>query len=147
MEILAPCAGRVIAITEVADPVFSAQTVGPGVGIEPGGGRQSVVAPADGQLLKVSPHAFILLVGAETGILVHIGIDTVRLAGEGFEVLARQGDAVTAGTPIVAWDPDQITDPGMARTVIVVVMDAAPGDVTDTAAGRDVSAGDPIFTC
>ncbi len=111
MQILAPCAGRVIPMADVPDPVFSAQTVGPGVGIEPDGGRQFVVAPADGQLLKVSPHAFILLVDGETGILVHIGINTVRLAGEGFEVLAAQGQDVRAGTPIVAWDPDAVTDP------------------------------------
>ncbi|MHA6525091.1 PTS sugar transporter subunit IIA [Tessaracoccus sp. G1721] len=147
MQILAPCAGRVIDMVDVPDPVFSAQTVGPGVGIEPDGGRQVVVAPADGHLLKVSPHAFILLVDGETGILVHIGINTVKLAGEGFEVLAAQGGDVTAGTPIVAWDPDTVTAPGMKRTVVVVVMDGAPDSVSTDAVGRAVAAGEALFTC
>lgn len=146
MQILAPCAGRVIAMADVPDPVFSAQTVGPGVGIEPDGGRQFVVAPADGRLLKVSPHAFILLVDGETGILVHIGINTVRLAGEGFEVLAAQGGDVTAGTPIVAWDPDAVTDPSMSRTVVVVVMDGEPDSVTAASVGRRVGEGEALFT-
>ncbi len=147
MQILAPCAGQVIAMADVADPVFSAQTVGPGVGIEPDDGRQVVVAPADGRLLKVSPHAFILLVDGEVGILVHIGINTVRLAGEGFEVLAAQGADVTAGTPVVAWDPAAVTDPGMSRTVVVVVMDGEPDSVTTTAVGRRVAEGEALFNC
>lgn len=146
MQILAPCAGRVIPMADVPDPVFSAQTVGPGVGIEPDGGRQFVVAPANGQLLKVSPHAFILLVDGETGILVHIGINTVRLAGEGFEVLAAQGQDVRAGTPIVAWDPDAVTDPSMSRTVVVVVMDGTPDSVTAVSVGGQVGEGEPLFT-
>lgn len=145
MQIFAPCAGQVIAMTDVADPVFSAQTVGPGVGIEPHGGRQVVVAPADGTLLKVSPHAFILLVGGEVGILVHIGINTVKLAGQGFELLAVQGSDVTVGTPVVAWDPASLTDPAMSRTVVVVVMDAPPDSVADIAVGA-VATGDPLFT-
>ena len=146
MQILAPCAGRVIPMADVPDPVFSAQTVGPGVGIEPDGGRQFVVAPADGQLLKVSPHVFILLVDGETGILVHIGINTVRLAGEGFEVLAAQGQDVRAGTPIVAWNPDAVTDPSMSSTVVVVVMDGTPDSVTAVSVGGQVGEGEPLFT-
>ncbi|MHA6511863.1 PTS sugar transporter subunit IIA [Tessaracoccus sp. Z1128] len=147
MQITAPCAGRVIAMRDVPDPVFSAQTVGPGVGIEPGDGRQSVVSPAAGRLLKVSPHAFIVLAGDDLGILVHIGINTVRLAGEGFDLLARQGDEVAAGSPVVSWDPGAVTDPDMSRTVVVAVMDGAPDSVTDAAVGRDVAAGDALFSC
>ena len=56
MEIQAPCGGHVIAMRDVSDPVFSEQVVGPGVGIEPTGGRSRVVAPADGVLLKVNPQ-------------------------------------------------------------------------------------------
>lgn len=147
MQITAPCAGRVIAMRDVPDPVFSAQTVGPGVGIEPEAGRQSVVSPAAGRLLKVSPHAFIVLAGDDLGILVHIGINTVRLAGEGFDLLARQGDEVAAGSPVVSWDPGAVTDPDMSRTVVVAVMDGAPDSVTDAAVGRDVAAGDALFSC
>ena len=145
MEIQAPCGGHVIAMRDVSDPVFSEQVVGPGVGIEPTGGRSQVVAPADGVLLKVNPHAFILLVDGSVGILVHIGINTVQLGGEGFEVLASQGSTVAAGTPVVAWNPDDITGESISTTVIVAVMDHAPDAIDSAVIGADVAAGDALF--
>ncbi|MBB1484654.1 PTS glucose transporter subunit IIA [Tessaracoccus sp. MC1865] len=146
MQILAPCAGHVIAMRDVDDPVFSEQIVGPGVGIEPLAGPAQILAPADGRLLKVDPHAFILMVDDSVGILVHIGINTVQLHGDGFEVLASRGDSVSAGTPIVAWNPDDIDQPGVSTTVVVAVMDHAPDSVTGAAVGADVAVGDPLFT-
>lgn len=146
MQVYAPCDGQVVALKDVDDPTFSGQLVGPGVGIVPPDGRQHVVAPADGKLLKVDPHAFILLVDGSVGILVHIGINTVRLEGRLFEVLAEQGQDVTAGTPIVAWDPATLTDPSMDRTVIVVLMDQAPDSITSDALLTEVKAGAPLFT-
>ena len=146
MQVLSPCEGRVIAIHEVNDPTFSGQLVGPGVGIEPADGRQIVAAPADGKLLKVDPHAFILLVDGGIGILVHIGINTVRLQGSLFEVLAEQGQKVKAGDPVVAWDPATVTDPDMERTVVVVLMDQLPDTVTSEVLGHDVVVGDALFS-
>lgn len=146
MQILAPCAGRVIAMRDVEDPTFSEQIVGPGVGIEPVAGRSEILAPADGMLLKVSPHAFILLVDGSVGILVHVGINTVELDGEGFDVLAAQGDNVTAGTPVVAWNPDDITQDGVQTTVVVAVMDREPDSIESEAVGAEVTAGAPLFT-
>ena len=146
MQVLAPCPGHVIPITEVGDPTFAGQIVGPGVGINPPPGYAEVVAPADGMLLKVDPHAFILLVDGEVGILVHIGINTVRLQGRGFEVLVAKGATVKAGSPIVAWVPGDIDDPEISTTVVVVAMDHAPDSITPLANGTDVVAGDPIFT-
>lgn len=145
MQVLSPCDGRVVALKDVNDPTFAEQLVGPGVGIEPPDGRQVVVAPADGMLLKVAPHAFIVLVDGSVGVLVHVGINTVQLNGAGFEVLAERGATVTAGTPIVAWDPATITDPGMERTVLVVLMDQEPDSTTSKVLGRTVAAGDELF--
>lgn len=145
MQVLAPCAGHVISITEVNDPTFAGQVVGPGVAINPGPEHAEVLAPADGLLLKVDPHAFILLVDGEIGILVHIGINTVRLAGQGFEVLAEKGQQVTAGTPIVAWTPGAIDDPEISTSVIVVHMDGEPDAISDAAIGTEVQPGDPLF--
>lgn len=146
MQILAPCAGRVIAMRDVEDPTFSEQIVGPGVGIQPVPGRCDVVAPADGMLLKVNPHAFILLVDGSVGVLVHIGINTVELDGEGFEVLADQGQTISAGTPVVSWNPDEIDGEGIQTTVVVAVMDHEPDSITSDVIGADVSAGEPIFS-
>lgn len=145
MQVYAPCDGRVIALADVDDPTFSGQLVGPGVGIVPPDGMQTVVAPADGKLLKLDPHAFILLVDGAVGVLVHVGINTVRLEGRLFEVLAEQGQDVTSGTPIVSWDPASLTDPAMDRTVIVVLMDQAPDSITSDVIGADVATGAALF--
>lgn len=146
MQVLSPCGGRVVALKDVNDPTFAEQLVGPGVGIEPPDGRQVVVSPVDGMLLKVAPHAFIVLVDGTVGVLVHVGINTVRLDGEGFEVLAERGATVTAGTPIVAWDPATVTDPDMERTVLVVLMDREPDSTASDVIGDDVTAGDDLFS-
>ncbi|AQP44412.1 hypothetical protein RPIT_05945 [Tessaracoccus flavus] len=145
LEVLAPCPGHVIAMSEVDDPVFSVGAVGPGVGIEPRPGQTAVVSPVDGVLIKLSPHAFIVLVDDEIGVLVHIGINTVRLDGEGFELLAAEGDRVEAGTPVVSWDPGSITDPDMRDTVIVAVMDQEPDSLRIDEVNHDVDAGRVLF--
>lgn len=132
-------------MSEVDDPVFSVGAVGPGVAIEPRPGQTAVVSPVDGVLIKLSPHAFIVLVDDEIGVLVHIGINTVRLDGEGFELLAAEGDRVEAGTPVVSWDPGSITDPDMRDTVIVAVMDQEPDSLRIDEVNHDVDAGRVLF--
>lgn len=144
-QILAPCDGRAVPLSHVPDPVFASQQAGPGLGIEPTPGRRAVLSPADGVLVSVRPHAFILLVDDSLGVLVHIGINTVRLDGAGFVVLADEGQQVRAGAPIVEWDPAVVKGPGMSATVVLTVMDAEPDSLSDLAHGT-VSAGDPLFT-
>ncbi|MDT7775991.1 MAG: sugar system component, partial [Pseudonocardiales bacterium] len=82
-EVDAPLAGTLTAITDVPDPVFAGQLVGSGAAVEPpaDAGPLDVVSPIDGQLVKVHPHAFIVVAPGGTGILVHLGIDTVKLEG------------------------------------------------------------------
>jgi len=147
-QVLAPCAGRVIAMSDVPDQVFAEEMVGPGVAIEPEPGATTVVSPIAGRVLKVLPHAFVVM-GDGVGVLVHLGINTVRLEGEGFEVLAAQGSEVAAGDPMIRWDPSSL--PGSAggqdvSTVVpVLVMDAPRGSVTSDAIGGSVDAGDLLF--
>jgi PTS system glucose-specific IIA component len=145
LAVLAPVAGSVLALADVPDPVFAQQIVGSGVAIDPERAESTVVAPADGRLLKLHPHAFVLLTAAGKGLLVHLGIDTVQLEGEGFELLVAEGDEVTTGTPIVRWDPAAIEAGGRSPIVPIVVMDSAPDSVHPEATGT-VRAGDPIFT-
>jgi PTS system glucose-specific IIA component len=148
VQVLAPCAGRVVAMSDVPDPVFAEEMVGPGVAIEPEPGPTTVVAPIAGTVVKVLPHAFVVL-GDGVGVLVHLGINTVRLEGAGFEVLATQGSEVAAGDPMITWDPSTL--PGTASgqdvssVVPVVLMDAAKGSVASDAVGGAVSAGDLLF--
>ena len=152
-QILSPCPGRVIAMADVPDPVFAEEMVGPGVAIEPAvepdGGPTTVVSPIAGKVLKVLPHAFVVM-GGGIGVLVHLGINTVRLEGEGFEVLATQGSEVAAGDPMITWDPAALpataSGQDVSPVVPVVLMDAPKGSVTSDAIGGSVSTGDLLFT-
>jgi glucose-specific phosphotransferase system IIA component len=135
-------------MTDVPDPVFAEEMVGPGVAIEPEPGPTTVVSPIAGKVLKVLPHAFVVL-GEGVGVLVHLGINTVRLEGEGFEVLATQGSDVEAGDPMITWDPSTLpaTAGGqdVSPVVPVVLMDGVKGSVTSEAIGGSVAAGDLLF--
>ena len=96
-------------LADVPDPVFASEMVGPGVAIDPDPGEITVVSPIAGKVVKVHPHAFVVLGADGVGVLVHLGINTVRLEGRGFEVLVEQGDTVAAGDPMVRWDPSTVT--------------------------------------
>jgi phosphotransferase system IIA component len=120
--------------------------VGPGVAIEPDPGPATVVSPIAGRVLKVHPHAFVVLGGDGVGVLVHLGINTNRLDGEGFEVLATQGDTVDVGTPMVRWDPSAISGEGISTVVPVVAMDRAKGSVPAPAGDRRVTPGELLFS-
>ena len=144
-SVSAPVAGTVVALADVPDPVFAQQIVGSGIAIDPERAESTVVAPADGRLLKLHPHAFVLLTAEGKGLLVHLGIDTVQLEGAGFALLVAEGDDVTAGTPIVRWNPGEIEAGGRSPVVPVVVMDSAPDSVQAAATGT-VRVGDEIFT-
>ena len=147
-SVLAPCPGRVLAMSDVPDPVFAEEMVGPGVAIEPDPGRTTVVSPIAGKVLKVLPHAFVVM-GDGVGVLVHLGINTVRLEGEGFEVLAEQGSEVAAGDPMITWDPSTLPASAggqdVSPVVPIVLMDAPKGSVSSDAIGGPVAAGDLLF--
>ncbi len=137
---------HVLALAEVPDPVFAGEMVGPGVAIDPAPGRATVVSPIAGKVVKVLPHAFVVLGAAGIGVLVHLGINTVRLEGAGFEVLVEQGADVEAGTPMVTWDPSAVSGDEISTVVPVVVMDAPKGSITSPLVGSDAAAGDVLFT-
>jgi sugar PTS system EIIA component len=145
LTVAAPVAGVVVALSEVPDPVFAGGLVGPGAAVVPDPGAGPVVAPIAGELVKVKPHAFVVMSAGKLAVLVHLGIDTVRLDGTGFSVLAAAGQPVAAGDPVVRWDPAVVAAQGLATICPVVALDAAATAVELVAAGR-VAAGDPLFT-
>lgn len=145
-DVLAPCPGRVIPLAEVSDPVFAAEMVGPGVAIEPDGGDTVVIAPVAGTIMKIHPHAFAMASREGLGVLVHLGINTVRLGGTGFEVLANEGSTVAAGDPMVRWDPAGISGADIATTVMVVALDRPAGSVTSPWLGLEVATGETLFS-
>ena len=145
-DVLAPCPGRLVALADTPDPVFASELVGPGVAIDPDPGEVTVVSPIAGKVVKVHPHAFVVLGAGGVGILVHLGINTVRLDGKGFEVLATQGSTVAAGDPMVRWDPSTITGDDISTLVPVVAMDRPKGSVPAPATGAVAAIGDVLFT-
>jgi sugar PTS system EIIA component len=148
--VLAPVGGRAVALEDVPDPVFSAAMVGYGAAIDPPRGVVDAIAPVGGRLLKLMPHAYIVVTPQNVGVLVHLGLDTVQLEGQGYTTHVSQGDDVTAGQVIITYDVASVEANGLNPIVPVVVMDERePGNVTVSEAvtrGADIAAGDDLFT-
>lgn len=146
----APVAGRAIPLAEVPDPVFSTGMVGYGAAVDPPREVIDAVAPVTGKLLRLMPHAFVIMTTDNVGVLVHLGIDTVALDGEGFTTRVSQGDDVTAGQPIITYDVPAIVAKGLNPVVPVVVMDERNADnITPDEAvlqGAVIAPGDDLFT-
>ncbi|GII82775.1 PTS glucose transporter subunit IIA [Sphaerisporangium siamense] len=142
--VLAPVAGRVVGLAAVPDPVFSHGLVGLGTAIDPARVPGVAVAPIDGTVAKLHAHAYVIVGGDGRGVLVHLGIDTVELRGEGFRVLATEGRRVRAGTPIVAWNPALVEAGGRSPMCPVIALDAQPDAVALVTTGN-VRAGERLF--
>ncbi|PWD50755.1 PTS glucose transporter subunit IIA [Serinibacter arcticus] len=146
--ILAPLTGTLRALDAVPDPVFSQGIMGPGAAIEPPQEVVDVVAPVSGTLLKVFPHAFVILTPQGWGVLVHLGIDTVGLDGAGFTVHVAQGDEIATGAPVVIYDVPAVTAAGLATVVPVVLLEHT-GEVALAAGladGAALAPGAPFLT-
>ena len=142
--VLAPVAGRPIPLAETPDPVFAAQLVGSGLALEPESGDATAVAPIAGKVVKVHPHAFVIA-GSHGAVLVHLGIDTVGLNGEGFTVHATEGSTVSAGDAMVTWNPDDVAARGLSNLVLICVLDTPADQVSVDGLGDHVSAQQPLF--
>ncbi|MFD4638686.1 PTS glucose transporter subunit IIA [Lentzea sp. NPDC058436] len=140
-----PVAGRAVALSEVPDPVFSQAMVGPGVAVEPVRSKADVVSPLDGTVVTLHPHAFVVANGEGAAILVHLGIDTVKRKGEGFELHVVKGEQVQAGQKIVTWDPAEVEAAGFAPICPVIALDASAEALGDLAQDVDVAANDALF--
>ncbi|MEV0824232.1 PTS sugar transporter subunit IIA [Nonomuraea rubra] len=143
--VLAPMEGTAVGLAAVPDPVFSAGMVGPGTAIDPLRGPGKAVAPIAGKIMKLHPHAYVIVGDDGKGVLVHLGIDTVQLKGAGFLLLAAEGDRVSAGQPVVAWDPSAIEAGGRSPVCPVVALDALSEELTGVAEGT-VHVGDELFS-
>ncbi|MDV3126629.1 PTS glucose transporter subunit IIA [Mycobacterium sp. 21AC1] len=122
-SVLAPVEGRAIGLQNVPDPVFSQGMVGYGAAVDPPRAVIDALAPVSGKLLKLMPHAYIIMTPDNVGVLVHLGLDTVALNGEGFTTHVSQGADVTAGQIIITYDVPVIEAKGLNPIVPVVVMD------------------------
>lgn len=145
--LVSPFTGRVVPIEQVPDPVFAQKIVGDGIAVDPEEGV--AVAPVEGELAVFvgGGHAFAMR-AADLEIIVHIGIDTVKMPGGGFEKLAAVGDHVSAGQMIARFDPAAIRASGysiISPIVISNLPDSAGLKKADP--GSRVRAGiDPLLT-
>lgn len=141
-----PVEGIVVPLDEVPDPVFSKGIVGLGVGVDPTG--DTVYAPAAGKVLVAQPtgHAFGLLLEGGIEMLIHVGIDTVNLGGNGFDVKVKAGDKVEAGTPLVTFDRAIIEAAGYSLVTPVLVTNPKKFGSVDQAATGHVTVGSPLIT-
>lgn len=146
-RLLSPVPGTVLPLTEVPDPVFAQAMVGPGVAIEPDRtGRQDVVAPCAGVIGALHPHAFAVETIDGRAVLVHVGIDTVTLAGLGFEVHVERGQRVHAGERVLTWSPVDVAAAGLSTVCPVVALQGDPGSLEQVAAeGDHVGAGQVLL--
>ena len=146
LSVLSPVSGTLVKIEDVPDPVFSGKFVGPGAAVDPArDGEVIATAPIGGKISKLFPHAFIVDSGQGQHVLVHLGLDTVQLDGEGFTLLANEGEQVQVGAPITKWDPSWVAAGGRNPLVMVVALE---GQETDLVLSTDAKAkaGDCLFT-
>jgi len=124
-----PVQGRVVPLTEVPDATFADAIMGPGLAIEPTG--DTVIAPADATVGATfdSSHAIALVLGDGTELLIHVGIDTVAMKGDGFETLVEKGQTVTEGTPLLRFDRAKIAAAGHPAITPVVVLNNAKATI------------------
>ena len=146
LVVFAPVPGRMVRMADVPDPVFAASLVGPGVAVDPIRSRHQAVAPVGGRIVKLHPHAYVVITPDGRGVLVHLGIDTVQLKGEGFTLLAGEGDEVAAGAPVVEWDPAAVEAGGRSPLCPVVALDAAGDALRLSADGGEIAVGAELFT-
>jgi len=123
--LVSPLSGNVVALENVNDPVFSSGAMGKGLAVKPSEGV--VYAPADAEVTIAfeTGHAYGLKTASGAEILIHIGIDTVSMNGNGFEKLVAAGDKVKAGTPIAKFDAAKIAEAGLDDTTMIIVTNTA----------------------
>ena len=142
--LVAAVSGKAIPLSEVPDPVFAEKLAGDGVGILAEG--NVAVAPADGELTLVfkTKHAFAMTLDNGLELLVHIGLETVSLDGEGFEQLVEQGTRVKAGTPIIKFDRDLLLSKGLSLATPVLITNVDATKSISPVVGGNVEAGKSV---
>lgn len=140
-----PLAGRAESLSEVPDDKFSAMMLGKGACVLPEDGL--VCSPEDGyvELLFDTRHAVGIKTKEGIGILIHCGVDTIKMQGEGFEAFVEQGQTVKAGDPLIRIDLDLVREKGFSAVTAVVDMDIQDNQTIRILADGDVRVGDPLF--
>ncbi|WP_055070512.1 PTS sugar transporter subunit IIA [Clostridium massiliamazoniense] len=142
LKLVSPIEGKTIDLSKVNDPVFAEKMAGDGLAIDSTG--NIVVAPCDGTLTLIfkTNHAFSITTDNGVELLIHIGLDTVTLNGEGFERLAEEGQKVKAGTPIVKLNREFIESKGISLVTPVLITNVDSVKSISPIVGIDAKAGE-----
>lgn len=134
--------GTVLPLEEVPDEVFSQKIMGDGIAIEPSG--SVVYAPADGEITVVmeeTGHACGMKLKNGIELLIHVGVDTVSMGGDGFELLVKEGDIVKCGTPLIKFDKEKIKAAGHPCTTMMIVTEEGKAEKISMYTGMEAEAG------
>ncbi|MDO5029703.1 MAG: glucose PTS transporter subunit IIA [Corynebacterium sp.] len=145
VHVLAPLAGEAVSLTEAGDKVFASGALGDGVGIKPT--SSTVVAPVSGTLMTVAKtgHAFGIKTDDGVEVLVHVGIDTVKMAGEGFDVKVAKKQHVEAGDVLAEVDFDKVKEAGYSTTTLMTVTNTKKMAKVDPVTSGSVRVGDTVI--
>lgn len=143
-QVFAPASGTVMALADVPDPVFASGAVGEGFAVEPSEGN--FVSPVDGELVLVAKtlHAFAVRTDAGAEILVHIGMDTVKLKGEGFTAHRAKGDRVKQGDLVISCELAEMAPLVPSMVTPVLVTNGKEFAIASTEIGA--ASGQPVLT-
>nr|WP_297174626.1 PTS system trehalose-specific EIIBC component [uncultured Agathobaculum sp.] len=145
IELVAICDGHTIPLAAVPDEVFSQGVMGEGMAFEPSG--DTIYAPAAGEVTVVmedSRHACGLALAGGAELLIHVGIDTVNMNGDGFTLFVHEGDQVQPGDKLISFSPDKIAAAGHPKTTVLVVTEPAGYENMTFRTGIDVKRGKTI---
>lgn len=142
----APAAGKAVSVKEVNDPTFSEEILGKGVAVIPSEGK--IYAPADGEIGMVfdTLHAVSMTTDYGAEILIHVGLDTVQMKGEGFEGHVKAGDKVKKGDLLLTVDLEKVKAAGYDTITPMLVCNTADYAAVEAMAGKDVAAGDDVLS-
>ncbi|MDP4088293.1 MAG: PTS glucose transporter subunit IIA [Bacillota bacterium] len=143
-KLIAPVSGKVMDLTTVPDDIFADKMVGDGIAID--STDDTVVAPADGEISLIfkTNHAFAMMLDNDVEILVHIGLDTIALGGEGFVRLVEEGQKVRMGEPILKIDREFISSRNCSLITPVLITNHNMVNFTSINIGNEVKAGNDI---
>lgn len=143
VELMAPLTGIMLPIEQVPDPVFAKKMVGDGVSIDPF--SSTLLAPISGEVIDIQPSHHAVTIRSDEGleILMHIGLDTVRLVGEGFTPLVKEGVRVSLGDPLIEIDLDEVGQKAKSLLTQMVITNSELVESLSPATG-EVTAGESV---
>lgn len=145
LTLCSPFSGLPLPLSQVPDPAFAGKLVGDGFAVDPV--SDTLLAPCDGELIQIHPSRHALVVRADNGleVLVHVGINTVKLKGEGFTALATVGSRVQCGMPLLRFDLDAVARRAKSLRTVVLVTNSEQLAAIEPLATGEVSAGAPLY--